>query len=466
MMRVVRYIYILAAAFLVLSLHSCRKEELEGDESDMFKRDICFALDGTTASTRSTEASQDHVLGFLGTDTLHMRAHSEPMSGVVTKGYVTTTANLSSFFVTAHLTTGEKYFENVKTQKGDDGFAHTGRYWPNRNLNFFAYSHMDDDLEFSVTADGGCSGSFSYTLPAPDLVNKDDAASQPDYVFAFAADCSYDNGNATPIEFRHAFSAICVKLGTMNTDGRVINHVRLRNAVSSGDCDINLNGEGTTTFTWSNQSGSKTYTQTIGKAVENGNIINDDGIIFMMVPHVLKDVELELSVTLHKGTAHEHEVIISRKLADYTSEWLPDKKYVYTLSTTEEVKVEITDQVTATVKSDVQITNKGVSPSYIRAAIVGFWVNNEGNIVGDWKDTDGTFEWGDDWASHWVKGDDGFYYHLDNLEAGQKTWPLFETYTLTTDSNIADSHLELYIATQAVIHYRVGEAWPGCPMDK
>ncbi len=460
------YTYIQAVAMLLLLLASCREERGDEGASGNSGNDICFDLDCRNTATRGTmQDSREFVLGLMETDTLYLRTYEEDMSEPATKGYTTTTENLTSFKVSAYLNTGDVYFDQISTTEGDDGYAHTGRYWPNRNLNFFANSHSEDDLVYSVSQDGECHGSFSYTLPEPDTELRQDAAAQPDYVFAIAADCTNEN-KAVDLEFRHAFSAICFKIGTMESENRVVNYISLKNAVSSGDCDFGINEIGRTIFQWSNQSGSETYTQTIATAVDNGQIINDDGIIFMMVPHTLSDVEVEISFTLHKGTAYEHEYVINRKLKDYTEEWLADKKYIYTVSATEEVKVEITDQVEATVKSNVNITNTGSSPSFIRAAIVGFWINTEGDIVGDWKETDGEFDWGTDWASHWSKGTDGYYYCLDTIEPGEKTWPLFNTYTLIVEYPITDAHLELHIATQAVIHHKVGQAWPGCPMDK
>lgn len=446
---------------------SCRREEnLKGDKPEAAGQDIYFTVSNAQTPTRSSEPENgEYVLHAEGRDTMYLCTSVEDMTGTATKGHVTTTENLTSFYASAYLNNGQAYFKGLKVDKDDDGYAYTGKYWPGYNLNFFAHSHLEDDLVFHVANDGECSGTFSYTLPAPDPTAKKDAAAQPDYVFAIAADREND-GNAVELELRHSFSAICVKIGSMESENRIVNHVALKNAVSSGNCSFGLDANGVTSFVWSGQSGSKTYIQTIERAVDNGSIINDDGIIFMMVPHTLTDVELEISFTLHHGTAYEHEYTITKKLADYTTEWLADKKYVYTVSASEEVEVEITDQVTASVKSDVQITSKGISPSYIRAAIIGYWVNNEGNIVSDWKETDGEFDWGADWDSHWVKHTDGFYYHLEALEQGEKTWPLFETYTLTYEHPITDAHLELHIATQAVIHHKVGEAWPGCPMDK
>lgn len=466
MMKPYKHTYLSAIALIMFLLTSCREERSEDGLAGTGRDDIHFALTSKSLSTRSTgENHKEYVLDLIDSDTIYMRTSVEDLSVPATKGYCTTTENLGSFYASAYLTTGELYFEKVQTSKGEDGFAHTGEYWPKRNLSFFANSHDEDDLTFSVSNEGECQGAFSYTLPEPDPEVKADAAAQPDYVFAIAADCAYDGG-AVDLEFHHAFSAICFQIGSMDSEKRVINYISLKNAVSSGKCTFGLDGDGKTVFEWTGQSGSKTYTQTIGEAVDNGTIINDDGIVFMMVPHKLSDIEMEISITLHSGTPYEHVKVISKKLADYTTEWLADKKYVYTISASEEVEVEITDQVTAQVKSDVEITSKGSSPSYIRAAIVGFWVNTDGNVVGDWKETHGVFDWGTDWASHWVKGDDGYYYHLEELEAGEQTWPLFNTYTLTVDYPITDAHLELHIATQAVIHHKVGEAWPECPLDK
>ncbi|MBE6231703.1 MAG: fimbrillin family protein [Bacteroidales bacterium] len=449
----------------IMLVCSCR-EEIPVEEQIMQKEDICFCITETMPSSRAVnDTEKEDALIFDGSDTLYIRTSTEDYANICTKGYTTTTTNLTSFYTSAFLTTGEVYFSSIETNMESDGCAHTGRYWPGRNLNFFANSHKENDLKYEVSENGECYGTFSYTLPAPDLEKKNDAANQPDYVFAIAKDCTND-GNPVPLEFRHAFSAICFRIGSMDDENRMVNYVSLKNAPSSGKCSFGLNDEGTTEFIWNGQNGSETYIQNVERDVANGNIINDEGIIFMMVPHTLSDIEMEISFTLHHGTPYAHEYIISRKLADYTEEWLADKKYIYTISASDEVKVEVTDQVTATVKSDVAITSKGSSTSCIRAAIIGYWINKDGNIVAGWTDSDGSFDWGSEWSSNWVKHTDGFYYYLHELEYGEQTYPLFQTYTLSGISPVTDAELELSIAVQSVIHHKVGEAWPGCPLDK
>ena len=103
-----------------------------------------------------------------------------------------------------------------------------------------------------------------------------------------------------------------------------------------------------------------------------------------------------------------------------------------------------------------------MTTGYIRAAIVGYWVNPDG-IVGDaLSAADGTFVWGSKWNTYWKKGADGFYYHLLPVNAKEYTvYPLFEKFTLNEANkmNHTSQELEMNLIVQ-IIPVDEKSLWP------
>lgn len=113
-----------------------------------------------------------------------------------------------------------------------------------------------------------------------------------------------------------------------------------------------------------------------------------------------------------------------------------------------EVDVEITDKVTSNVKSDVVITNTGTTDAYIRARIVGNWVDDEkGYIVQAWDPAaDGTFVGLP--GTNWVQYGNYYYYTLPVAPGAITGSPLFTSYTVT--KTVEGAHLEMDIIVQAI----------------
>ena len=135
-------------------------------------------------------------------------------------------------------------------------------------------------------------------------------------------------------------------------------------------------------------------------------------------------------------------------------------------------------------KTDVTITNTGNTDAFIRAALIGQWLDEEGNpvfgftdythgiqLVDSWYQdqfVNNTFKYGYfdglpgyDGASttlnNWVLGDDGYYYYKNIVPAGEEVPDaLFTSYTVgkTPGTAIAGAAKNVYfvleIATQAI----------------
>lgn len=112
------------------------------------------------------------------------------------------------------------------------------------------------------------------------------------------------------------------------------------------------------------------------------------------------------------------------------------------------VGVTVTDDVTNNVKSNVMITNTGTTSAYIRARIVGSWVDSSGLVVRKWASAnDGTFDGLP--GSGWVyRKADGYYYYTTPVAPGGTTAPLFTSYTV--NARVDGAHLEMDILMQAI----------------
>ena len=189
----------------------------------------------------------------------------------------------------------------------------------------------------------------------------------------------------------------------------------------------------------------------------------------------------------------------------HSSNWLPAQIRTYTFKI-DEVNVKIDDTVKlegdaddgyeGSVKSGVTITNTGNCEAFIRASIVGQWMNDtvdaEGNpqsnpIFGFTDKVNGLHEvpsWyqdqfvstatgehgqfaglpgykgGDNPLNDWMLCDDGYYYYTLPVKRDEATGsPLFTSYTVGTmpmpdlagaEVEHANMHFELEISTQAI----------------
>ena len=381
---------------------------------------------------------------------------------------------LDRCYVSAKLTAGDVYFadDQVLVPSGT-----TQRYWPAEGeLNFFAYAPAAAKISidnFVLSQDSEHWGSsFSYTMPA-DEQEGNDAEILPDYIYAISTGKVKGNGTVG-LTFHHAFSAICFKVGTMPSNV-IVKQIALKNIFSSATCVLTEGEtEGALVFGWSDHSNQQSFEQYLGDsgngvpvtgASDKGMVLNTKEQTFMVVPQVLpEDAEIEMLLVVDG-----EEVPFSKNLNSLGSgssyEWLADKMYVYNISIQQgEVDVNIDDNVSGAVKSNVQITNDGTAASYIRAAVAGAWVVGEGEsayIVSDWKETDGEFVYSAQWDNYWIKGNDGFYYYKYPLAFGHSPEvPLFESYTLTAPPPYEYAKLQLNIMAQGVIATAVTQEGP------
>ena len=243
-------------------------------------------------------------------------------------------------------------------------------------------------------------------------------------------------------------------------------------------------------------------------AKSNVNNLNDGDATktFWLVPQTLTDnVKLTINYSFGGDDSYEWTIDFGKALEDVV--WKPGQLRTYTIRIDEvnvmieddvtvveadPVEISYTDPVTGRVttldldsfkgstKTDVVITNTGNTDAYIRAAIVGQWLDPQGNPVFGFTDyTAGKVVLVDSWyqdqfgtnaqhkqgsfsglpGNNWVKGEDGYYYYTKIVPAGESipaSDPLFTSYTVGDVPGVAVAgevpqiYFRLEIATQAI----------------
>lgn len=489
-------------AVILTCTFSCMREVLP--ETAVTDGHIVFEVAGGIPATRAdgrAEGGQTTEGGsiplYLAGDTLCLTWTTEPNYNLLpdgkpgTRGVSITDESIETlgFYATALRDNGQMYFKDLHFSTPEDGVWRTDEYlWPAGNLSFCAYTTNSTEQiwqgstipAFSIK-DGQCSGTFSYSLPKPEKEETEaphDADKQPDIIFAMSPGRELAD-NPVRLLFHHALSAIVFKVGKIPENVR-LESITLHGIHSSGNCKMTPDGQTTAgasgdnvKFVWTDLGEAKSYTQTLDgdKEVHEGDwYFKDNELSFMLIPQTLAEdtkFELKFDINGKKYTLlHTFKGIHSNKLGADVSEWKADTKYIYTIGLPEGIDVDVEDDVIGSVKENLSIKNTGMSPGYIRAAIVGYWTDNDGNITDPWIETDGeskkadgTFDWGSKWNEYWRKGSDGFYYYIDGdkmrlVPANTATaYPLFQTYTLSdaAKENHPDKTLELSIVAQIII---------------
>lgn len=272
------------------------------------------------------------------------------------------------------------------------------------------------------------------------------------------------------------------------------------------------------------------YPASFAGAGNQNNLNKADGSqTFWLIPQaVTSDVKLEITYTFGKdnsGQAIERTETLEfgRVLTEnnHSTVWHAGELHTYTIRV-DEVNVKIADNVAPTAaantpltdlngnpvykedgvtqytytkyggtKTNVVITNTGNTDAYIRAALIGQWLDEDGNpvfgftdytagrveLVDSWYQDQfvtkapatkparkhGTFTglvgYDEDYEGDWVIGNDGYYYYKILVPAGASipsTDPLFTKYevgmnpAVVVAGKVKDVYFTLEISTQAV----------------
>ena len=460
---------------------SCERDE-GSVKVELSSNKINYSLDWSNASNTKGESGRK-FLSLIGEDSLFLYVYEEDnvadTLNVQTKDAPYTNETIPSFVSYAYLNDMTSFIlgEQVSVTSG---VGKSDRFWPESDqLNFFAYATSATGVKnenmaispspvFTVGNAGGVysySGEFSYSLPNP-AAEKNDAENQPDLIFAISPQLVKNSyGGNVPLEFHHALSAIYFKVGNIPS-GVKINTISLKGIKYSGDCSLLYSPTGekpkNVAFEWSNLSAdTKDFSQTIANSsdfAKDDIIKTNSNQVFMVIPQNLSSSEATLEISITIG---ENGYTLVKKLKELTIDnWSADKKYTYIISMPQEVDVEVDDMVEGNVKKALEIENTGMADSYIRVALVGYWILERGDgtedIVSKWnKDTDGEFT--NLCPTGWIKGNDGYYYFTKVLEPHEiADPPLFESYKLTAASPVVGAKLKLSVLVQSVISNKVG----------
>ncbi len=342
------------------------------------------------------------------------------------------------------------------------------KYWPHSNqykLKFFAYHpHITEVNAFGEVKDT-LAIDVSSKIPQMTYTVPTNPAHQVDLLSALPKAPNYSDmltgiyNNDVIFPFNHMLSAVKVKIGALGS-GEVYSF-QFSNIYNRGTATM-----GAHTLTKTADAIKQNYIQDF---TANPLVIADYndkqiGQTMYLLPQTFEDdamIEMNLGFTKtvagETRTTHYPLKYPLNKLApSIHTKWEAGNTYTYTITTPEEVNVEINDTVIGNVKKNVTITNTGLATVYIRAAIVGNWVRNVNGvdeIVTTWNSAlDGTFVWGANWDTYWKRGSDGYYYYKCRVPRRETTTiPLFESYTLTAKAPLVDAELDLIIAVQAVL---------------
>lgn len=384
-------------------------------------------------------------------------------------------------------------------------------------------------------------GKITFAYTSPEI-----ASQQQDIIFTYRniSKADYDDQGYVDILFHHALTG--VKFATKNSpeDAVTIKEVRFTGLIDQGTCTVtptdenggyidktgNYSSAAEGVVVWSNTSktgntiksgaypltddgknslvdfskenlsfaNKGAYPASFSKAGNENNLNDGDATqTFWLIPQAMtEDIKLTIEYTV-KGSSETSDgtwtIDFGKALKDVV--WKAGQIRTYTIKV-DDVNVKISDTVTpagnadngysGSTKTNVVITNTGNTDAFIRAAIIGQWLDSEGNPVFGFTDlvnntvvtvpswyedqfvkteagTHGTFtglagyKGGDNPLNKWHLESDGYYYYEDPVPAGEPVPNnLFTSYEVGTmpEVTVAAKPVPVYfvmeIATQAI----------------
>lgn len=413
------------------------------------------AKSDTTASTRASDVDSKYDLGVYS---YVMTKGSE----TTPPGYTGANTGLAQFMMNTHVDV-------------DDDFSYSPiKYWPGPDywVKFFAYSpHITNANSIIGAGQTNFSISAPANIPEISCVVPTNASKQLDITICNHAMLAGDNNQQINFTMSHIMSAVKVKVGNI-PEGKV-NYIKLTNLKNSATRVLNaaswtIDDTKTTDFI---QSFETALTPTAGDQI---------GETFYLMPQSLSSENIEIEIKL---TIDTREYILTKSLKAILGEgasWQEGKQYTFVITTPEEVKVEVDDEVVyndgVPIKQNLTITNTGLADAYIRVALIGSWLvdqvidgENVQVTIDNWKrEEDGVFNWGAEKpeisklnSKGWQLGSDGYFYYLGKLKSdypigivkpGDKLPELFDSYTLTASAPLPGAYLELAVVVQGVLY--------------
>lgn len=537
------------AAIAALAMTSCVEEKSTSEQIPVGEKGIAFALQGGTA-TRSNEPvtrvrhGETIELGHYNGVTLSLEETITELeySAPATKGTPVYTENVgylyaNDMFVRAASSTIPGYtpvdakYARMGNGPTEDGWMYGYDYqkeiWPDESSKLDFYMHIPYDMSAAgVTSLAYANGvtTVGYTSPttaegSKDLIFAGLNMSKEEYITLRKT-----QGGAK-VTFYHALTG--VKFAIKNTAEELAD-IQVTKISFKG-----LKNTGTFTFTTSTHafnwtSVTATDDNVISQEFEDGDLVtydkdtdgnhfadsffnggtaqnlnkDDASYTFWLVPQVIDDSEAILTIEYTIGDRDEVKNIVLGDLKNQN--WQAGQLRTYTFKI-DDVNVMIDDNVTVSgtaadgytgsVKENVTITNTGNTKAFIRAALIGQWLDVNGDpifgftdkinrlyVVESWyedqfvmedhdhgyfvglpgyleKHSGGSNSRNTNPYNDWILCEDGFYYYTKVVDPEGTTAALFDTYTVGTapipeiagDQQVnTNMHFVLEISTQAI----------------
>lgn len=339
------------------------------------------------------------------------------------------------------------------------------KYWPGDGywIDFFAYRPFIDNINkgtspYLIIDASDKDPVMSYTVPK-------DIDHQVDLLASSVGTLDGNYKQKVTFRFSHLLSAVKFRVGSIPA---TIVEIALNDVALKGT-GAEMKSDGV----WTSVEGTEDFVQSGLNVSGEGEAGKQIGKTFYMLPYVFPD-DAELSITIRfeapeDDTKHSyHEYTLKAPLNEFCNDWKQGKTYTYTITTPEEVDLEVDEDFVqyGSVKENVHFVNTGLAAASIRATIVGYWVVKsivngveEECIIAAWNpEDDGTFKGLP--GSGWTKNDnDGFYYYGPSVPSQGRTANLFDSYTLKRNPPAVGAELVLTIVGQSVMTGYEGLSW-------
>ncbi len=437
--------------FISLLLLSCQRNELV--PAEVITDAITFSLNSNTGYSASTRAAEESfvLISDDGADSLLIQLSdvSYIQDTPITKGTPVTNNNLKSFGGEIAL---RAFYENEQFVNDVFVFDRNGNvrtsiacYWPvaeDAMVNFWSFhpKEIADAKDYNITNDASTpSLSFYYNQKKADEDILVDATEQKDMFMAYTRQGK--ESGSVDLEYIHALSSI--KFQVVKALSGEVQNITISNVHAGGTITYSPNGSDK--FMWDlddekyslNQNFAQNIEEDFAGDLSQGITKDIDNTVFMLIPQPLAGKTLTIKY-IKDGESQPKTYT-----ADIPGEkWEPGKSYTYTVSLMDGfgVDIEASAQPSNTSVIDgIKINNIYNKTCYIRAKIIGNWVDEDGNVAAildpdevNLKIPEGNsnYQLSTDWGNYWYYDPNtDIYYYRKPLKKSESTTFLFEKFT-------------------------------------
>lgn len=526
----------LLAAVCFVSIAGCKKEDFELTSSDRMEVDVS-GISYTRYTKAGEDCSSDGELlctkKFVTQegDTLYVSAYLSDLDDYLPQQNAEETKGVPIYFNGENNNLGTLYGELNTTVYDTDGTVYQSKdkykvgtsmenvsisyneedkkwkfaedktyYWPQdgRSLYFCTMAPVEllplpperlpDDAEQLVSDIKWDKDSknltFTYTMPDPEEITdanmpRNDAENQKDLLVAVDKNNRSDGSDAK-INLYHALTGVRFVMGETNKSSIKLKSVSLNAFYSSGKATFNPAATyDSPKVTWSDLKDTTTYSQTFSDYELwhlNAELDETGNKTFMVIPQELNN---DAKLSIYLANALHPEVLTFNMITEQEPKLKNWSEYAGKMITFRInsyvglVSVKVEDDCVGNTKSNLKITNDGTTDIYVRAQIVGNWVNEDDEILASWKETQSFGEFTTSKGAgpnletilddNWSKASDGFYYYKYYIKPGEiLIHNMFDSFSVTSkpvdtsgswagDVKMQISALEMNILVQAVI---------------